>query len=202
MKFRNKSNQILDLLNKNLNLSIEIKLEQMKLDDGVTVVEAESFEPEYSIGIVTENGIIPMPVGEYTTQDGKKITVAVEGVIATVTEAEAEEPETETETPEAVVEPEMEQQAQPKRVVESVSKETFFAAQTEWENEKKALTEKIEALEVQLSAQTKVELAEETPAPLVFNPENEKKIEVNLFAQKRTKTILDTVNQKLYGNVN
>jgi hypothetical protein len=196
MDFKNKLNQIKALL------SMEVKLEQMKLDDGVTVVEAESFEPEYSIGIVTENGIIPMPVGEYTTQDGKKITVAVEGVIATVTEAEAEEPETETETPEAVVEPEMEQQAQPKRVVESVSKETFFAAQTEWENEKKALTEKIEALEVQLSAQTKVELAEETPAPLVFNPENEKKIEVNLFAQKRTKTILDTVNQKLYGNVN
>lgn len=196
MDFKNKLNQIKALL------SMEVKLEQMKLDDGVTVVEAESFEPEYSIGIVTENGIIPMPVGEYTTQDGKKITVAVEGVIATVTDAEAEEPETETETPEAVVEPEMEQQAQPKRVVESVSKETFFAAQTEWENEKKALTEKIEALEVQLSAQTKVELAEETPAPLVFNPENEKKIEVNLFAQKRTKTILDTVNQKLYGNVN
>jgi hypothetical protein len=196
MDFKNKLNQIKALL------SMEVKLEQMKLDDGVTVIEAESFEPEYSIGIVTENGIIPMPVGEYTTQDGKKITVAVEGVIATVTDAEAEEPETETETPEAVVEPEMEQQAQPKRVVESVSKETFFAAQTEWENEKKALTEKIEALEVQLSAQTKVELAEETPAPLVFNPENEKKIEVNLFAQKRTKTILDTVNQKLYGNVN
>jgi hypothetical protein len=196
MDFKNKLNQIKALL------SMEVKLEQMKLDDGVTVIEAESFEPEYSIGIVTENGIIPMPVGEYTTQDGKKITVAVEGVIATVTDAEAEEPETETETPEAVVEPEMEQQAQPKRVVESVSKETFFAAQTEWENEKKALTEKIAALEVQLSAQTKVELAEETPAPLVFNPENEKKIEVNLFAQKRTKTILDTVNQKLYGNVN
>lgn len=196
MDFKNKLNQIKALL------SMEVKLEQMKLDDGVTVIEAESFEPEYSIGIVTENGIIPMPVGEYTTQDGKKITVAVEGVIATVTDAEAEEPETETETPEAVVEPEMEQQAQPKRVVESVSKETFFAAQTEWENEKKALAEKIEALEVQLSAQTKVELAEETPAPLVFNPENEKKIEVNLFAQKRTKTILDTVNQKLYGNVN
>lgn len=196
MDFKNKLNQIKALL------SMEVKLEQMKLDDGVTVIEAESFEPEYSIGIVTENGIIPMPVGEYTTQDGKKITVAVEGVIAMVTDAEAEEPETENETPEAVVEPEMEQQAQPKRVVESVSKETFFAAQTEWENEKKALTEKIEALEVQLSAQTKVELAEETPAPLVFNPENEKKIEVNLFAQKRTKTILDTVNQKLYGNVN
>jgi hypothetical protein len=196
MDFKNKLNQIKALL------SMEVKLEQMKLDDGVTVIEAESFEPEYSIGIVTENGIVPMPIGEYTTQDGKKITVAVEGVIATVTDAEAEEPETETETPEAVVEPEMEQQAQPKRVVESVSKETFFEAQTEWENEKKALTEKIEALEVQLSAQTKVELAEETPAPLVFNPENEKKIEVNLFAQKRTKTILDTVNQKLYGNVN
>jgi hypothetical protein len=196
MDFKNKLNQIKALL------SMEVKLEQMKLDDGVTVIEAESFEPEYSIGIVTENGIVPMPIGEYTTQDGKKITVAVEGVIATVTDAEAEEPETETETPEAVVEPEMEQQAQPKRVVESVSKETFFEAQTEWENEKKALTEKIAALEVQLSAQTKVELAEETPAPLVFNPENEKKIEVNLFAQKRTKTILDTVNQKLYGNVN
>ena len=194
MDFKNKLNQIKALL------SMEVKLEQMKLDDGVTVVEAESFEPEYSIGIVTENGIVPMPVGEYTTQDGKKITVAVEGVIATVTDAEVEAPE--AEAPETVVEPEMEQQAQPKRVVESVSKETFFAAQTEWENEKKALTDEIEALKVQLSAQTKVELAEETPAPLVFNPENEKKVEVNLFAQKRTKTILDSVNQKLYGNAN
>ena len=59
MEYKNKLNQIKALL------SLEVKLAQMKLEDGITIVEAEAFEPDYSIGIVTPDGIVPMPVGEY-----------------------------------------------------------------------------------------------------------------------------------------
>lgn len=193
MNFKDKLNQIKALL------SMEVKLEQMKLNDGVTVVEAESFEPDYSIGIVTETGIVPLPVGSYTTEDGKTITVEQEGVIASVTEAAAEaETEVEVETPEAVTAPEMEVQ-QPKRVVESVSKETFFSMQEELS----AVKAELEALKVQLSAQEQpVELSADVPTPLTFNPENETKIEVKMMATKRAKTTYDLVTEKLFKNAN
>ena len=51
--------------------AVEVKLAQMMLEDGVTVIEAEAFEPKYSVGIVQEEGIIPLPVGEYTVEDGR-----------------------------------------------------------------------------------------------------------------------------------
>lgn len=195
MNFKDKLNQIKALL------SMEVKLEQMKLNDGTTVVEAESFEPDYSIGIVTETGIVPLPVGSYTTEDGKTITVEQEGVIASVTDAAAEtetETEVEVETPEEVTAPEMEVQ-QPKRVVESVSKETFFSMQEELS----AVKAELEALKIQLSAQEQpVELSADVPTPLTFNPENETKIEVKMMATKRAKTTYDLVTEKLFKNAN
>ena len=68
-------------------LGMEVKLEQMKLADGMTVIEAESFEAEMSVVIVTEDDQrIPLPVGEYELEDGRMLVVAVEGVIAEVKE--------------------------------------------------------------------------------------------------------------------
>ena len=75
-------------------LGLEVKLEQAKLVDGATV-EAEQFAPEFSIGIVTEDGIVPMPIGSYETEDGKIIVVEQEGIIASVEDKPAEEPEAE-----------------------------------------------------------------------------------------------------------
>ena len=61
-------------------LGMEVKLEQMKLADGMTVIEAESFEPEMSVVIVTEDDQrIPLPVGEYELEDGRMLVVVVEG---------------------------------------------------------------------------------------------------------------------------
>lgn len=171
-------------------LGMEVKLAQMKLEDGVTVVEAEEFSADYSIGIVTEEGIIPLPVGDYVLEDGQKITVAQEGIIATVT---AKEPEMEE-----ISEPEMEAAPAapaPKRVVESVSKETFFKSQLA---EKDA---EIARLKTELAKhETKVEL-EAAPQPIVHNPEP-KKVEVVKLSANRPMTIQDKVNAKLYGNVN
>ena len=148
-------------------LGLNVKFEQATLVDGA-VVEAEQFAPEFSVGIVTEDGIIPMPVGVYETAEGKLITVAVEGIIATVEDKpmETEEPELEAAPAPAV------EEVKAKRIVESVSKETFFEAIEKLTNENEALRLELEALKA-----PKVIEVELTAEPIVHNPENQKKIE-------------------------
>ena len=168
MTFKNKLNQIKALL------SMEVKLAQMKLEDG-TIIEAEQFEPEYSVGVVTEEGIVPLPVGEYAMEDGTMLVVAQEGIIA---EVKAVEAEPEAEAPEMAQEPQEPQAATPKRVVESVSKETFFEA-----------VEKINALEKELAEfkaeKEKVEMSANEPTPIVHNPEK-KQPEPVAFVRRET----------------
>jgi hypothetical protein len=200
MKYKDKLNQIKALL------SLEVKLAQMTLADGITIIEAEEFEPEYSVGIVTPDGIVPMPIGEYELQDGSMVVVEVEGIIASVgAKAEEVAPEAE-QAPEEVVAPEMEAEAsapQPKRIVESVSKETFFESQlAELKAELDALKAENEALK--LSAQVKeeeVQLAseEEGAEPIAFNPESAIKPEGFRYSKNRTKNIQDSVYNKLFN---
>lgn len=71
-------------------LGLEVKLEQMKLENG-TVIEADAFEVEQSVFIVTEDERVPLPVGEYELEDGKILIVAEEGVISEIKEKEVEE---------------------------------------------------------------------------------------------------------------
>lgn len=187
-------------------LGFQINLAQMKLEDGVTIIEAEEFAPDFSVGIVTADGVVPMPIGEYTLEDGKVLVVAVEGIIAEVKDAMPEEP-----AQEAPVEVNVEAEASPqapapqaKRVVESVSKETFFAEieklKTELSlqiNEVKAENESLklekEALEVKLNSQ------EEGAEPIVQNPEAEEKVQGFSFGQNRPENIQDKVYEKMFN---
>jgi hypothetical protein len=186
-------------------LGFQVNLAQMKLEDGVTIIEAEEFAPEFSVGIVTADGVVPMPIGEYTLEDGMVLVVAVEGIIAEVKEATAEEetaPEVEVEV-EAKAAPQA-PAPQAKRVVESVSKETFFAEieklKTELSlqiNEVKAENESLkkekEALEVKLNSQ------EEGAEPIVQNPESAEKVQGFSFGQNRPETIQDKVYEKMFN---
>jgi len=172
-------------------LSMDVKLAQMKLEDGVTIVEAEEFEADYSIGIVTPEGAIPMPVGEYKLEDGSVLVVEVEGVIKSLA-AKEEEAVVEEEMPvEAATEPQME--AQPKRVVESVSKESFFAEIENFRTELASLKAENEALKVSLSSM------EAGASPIVQNPESEVKAEGFRFSQNKTKSIKDSVYSKMFN---
>jgi hypothetical protein len=45
--------------------AVEVKLEQMKLADGVTVIEAELFEVGQPVFVITEDAQIALPIGEY-----------------------------------------------------------------------------------------------------------------------------------------
>ena len=70
-------NQIRTLLN------IEVRLEEMKLENG-TVVSADTFEKGSEIFIVTDDEKVAMPVGEYILEDGRLVIVEAEGMIADV----------------------------------------------------------------------------------------------------------------------
>lgn len=169
----------------------EIKLAQMTLDNG-TVIEAEDFSPEIEVFIVTEEDRIALPVGEYTLEDGMILIVETEGIIKEIKElAEPSEDETEAEV-EVEVEAEAEV-SQPKKVIESVSKETFFSAIEKLQTE-------IEELRTQLStqkeveAQVKEELSSQAAAqPLKHNPEAGNKSKKIVFGQNRPQSTKDTV---------
>ena len=77
-------------------LQAKVKLEEMKLENG-TVIEADSFAEGESVFIVTEDEKVPLPIGEYTMEDGKTIKVEEEGVIASLGDAKEEEEMTEKE---------------------------------------------------------------------------------------------------------
>jgi hypothetical protein len=197
MNYKKKLNQIKALL------SLEVKLAQMKLEDGITIIEAESFEPDFSVGIVTADGIVPMPMGEYKLEDGSILVVAVEGIIAEIKQEEAEA-EVEVEVaPEEVVEPELETEVAPtpKRIVESVSKETFFEAEIEAlktelaaiKAENEALKSYKSSLEVELS---NVEAGAEA---IMTNPEAEVKVNSFKFSKNRVRTIQDSVYSKIFN---
>jgi hypothetical protein len=180
-------------------LGMEVKLEQMKLMDGVSILEAESFEAGNEVFIVTEDDQrIALPIGEYELEDGRMLIVIEEGVIS-----EVKEKEEEVEEPEVEVEVETEKKAEmetektaPKKTIESVVKETFFS-------EIEKLKEENETLKAELSKlkevkETEVELAiEEEVKPISFNPENENKVEVVKIASKRPRTIMDSVMNKI-----
>lgn len=189
-------------------LGMEVKLEQMKLSDGMTVIEADAFEPEMAVVIVTEDEQkIPLPVGEYELEDGRILVVAVEGIIAEIKEKVEEAPEVEApeaEMPEAEVEVEAQTEvSNPKKTVESIIKETFFSEMEELKKENEELKAKLEMfskVEPTTEATTeetaeKVELEE--VKPITFNPEKTNPSEFYKIASKKPRTTMDSILEKL-----
>ena len=175
---------------------MEVKLEQMKLMDGVTVLEADIFEAGNEVFIVTEDEQkIPLPVGEYEFEDGRMLIVVEEGMISEVKEKEMEEPEVEVEV-ETEKKEEMEtEKPTAKKTIESVVKETFFS-------EIEKLKEENETLKAELSKLKEVKeevtlSSDEEVKPISFNPENENKVETIRIASKRERTMMDSILEKL-----
>ena len=178
-------------------LGMEVKLEQMKLADGMTVLEADSFEPEMEVFVVTEDEQkIPVPVGEYEMEDGRILVVVSEGIISEVKEVaeETEMPETEAEVPvEAEVAPAA--SVTPKKTIESVTKESFFSEIEALKAEIVELKSQIEWSKVVVEEEV-VELAEE-PKPISFNPENVSNTSTMLYGQNRPRTMMDSILAKM-----
>ena len=197
----------------------EVCLAQMKLEDGLTIVESDSFSAEESIVIVTEDGKVPLPEGDYKLEDGRILVVKEEGIIFEVKEEEKEEEKEEVveevEEPEAAKEEEeyMEKEtsnAAPKKIIESITKESFFSEIETLKTENESLKKELEDLKlssVEKTEETKEEKKEETTevelsvdeevTPIVHNPENKKEIEGFKISENRSETTFDRVLRKL-----
>ena len=54
-----------------INITHLLKLEQRKMADGVTLIEADAFEMDNEVFVITEDEQkIPVPIGEYEMEDG------------------------------------------------------------------------------------------------------------------------------------
>lgn len=86
MTYKLKLNQVREVL------GMEIKLEAVKLIDGVTTVEYERLEPGFPLFVVAEDGSTktPAPAGYHTLEDGTEIEVDNAGMIMEVSAKEEE----------------------------------------------------------------------------------------------------------------
>ena len=174
-----------------LNLQDEIKLESMKLDNG-TVIEAEAFEANQEVFIVTEDEKIALPVGEYTLEDGRMLVVAEEGVIAEVRDASEEAP-AEAPAEEAPAEEEVEQAEEE---MSYATKEELSAAVEEM----KAMIEEIKAMmspkEEDMSEEVEMSSNEPAAKPIKHSPDT-KPSEMHKFAKGAKGDTLSRIFQKL-----
>jgi hypothetical protein len=184
-------------------LSNDVKLEQMLMGDGVTKIEADSFEAGKEVFVVTEDEQkIAVPVGEYELEDGRILVIVEEGIISEIKEKEEEVEEVEEEVKEEEVEamPEEEMSAPvstPKKTIESIVKESFFSEMEKLKEENEALKAELAKLsKVDVIANEATELSE-TPTPISFNPENEAKTEFTKIGKKAPRGIMDSVLEKI-----
>lgn len=172
-------------------LGLEVKMEQLKMENG-TVIEADKFEAGENVFIVTEDEKVALPVGEYELEDNRILRVEEEGVITSLQEEEEEVADEVAE-----VEEEM----------EYVSREEFASALEEI----KAMIDEIKAgydkKEEDMSSEEetvneeqeelKAELSKPASAPLKHSPEKVADKEVVRFAKNRPQSVLDKVFQNI-----
>lgn len=157
----------------------EITMMTMMLKDGVTILEAESFEAGQSVMIVAENGDkVPAPIGEHELEDGRVLVITEEGKIAEIKDAMVEEmaPDAAPAEAEAV---EMSTEEMIKAIVTNMSVE---------------VSKQIEAIRTELSAQ----IAEVKTTQVEVKASTKAKPEV---AETSTKNVKLTRSQKILNNL-
>ncbi len=166
----------------------EVTLATMNLENG-TVIEAESFEGGKEVFIVTEDDRVPMPIGEYTLEDGRLVVVKEEGLIESISEA--------TEEVEEVVETSKEDVKAEDLATDYPSKEEFNELKSMVEEMKTNLSEvlgsqkeEIKKLETELSA-------EPAAQPITHSPESKSKEMEFQISSNRVETSLDRIIKKL-----
>jgi hypothetical protein len=218
--YKQKLNQIKALFN------IEVKLEEMSLDNGVKIM-VESFEVGFPAFAISEDGAQgALPEGPYILEDGTKFTVDAEGIIKTIGETEAPVEDENLKTDET--------KTQAKKMIESVVKETQFADEkidakkdeikddtkdeikVEFSDEQKTLLseminegiksyfDELIASQKPQTSETKVETVEkkvemkEEVKPIKHSPEKKEQINIKQYATGRRMTTKDRVFAKLY----
>jgi len=205
-------------------LDIQIKLEEIKLENG-TRVEAESFEKGKEIFIMTDDEKVAMPVGEYILEDGRLLVVEEEGLIADMREVSDKVPEKEI-TEDMEDKDEYEEQEEEKEMADEgnyVTKDSFREMEVKIQNLEDAIADlkgdKESKMEDQveevndgsLKSRTVKEefkslldneiekLSEPSVTPIKHSPESKKSTNNKgfLYSQNRVGNTLDRVLAKL-----
>jgi len=181
-------------------LGVEVKLEQMKLENG-TVLEADKFEAGNEIFIVTEDERVALPVGEYVLEDGQTLVIEEEGIIKEMkSENEEEKEEVEVEAEEEEKE-EMgyatkEELAEVKSMIEEIK--AMLEPKEEMSEEPKEEKQELSSDVVnEIPEEVKQELSEPAAEPINTNAEVSKtEVKFNI-ASKRKMSTLDRVMNKM-----
>ena len=192
-------------------LGVEVKLEQMKLENG-TVLEADKFEGGNEIFIVTEDERVALPIGEYVLEDGQTLVIEEEGIIK---EMKSENEEAKEEEVEAEIEVEAEEEekeemgyatkeelAEVKSMIEEI-KAMLEPKEEMSEEPKEEVKEEVELSEVaqevvnEIPTEVAQELSEPAAEPINTNAEVSKtQVKFNI-ASKRKMSTLDRVMSKI-----
>ena len=190
-------------------LNAKVELASAVLDNGTTI-EADSFEAGSNVFIVSDGEKIPMPIGEYTTDDGKKLVVEEEGVIASFNLEDEKEEEMEheddhkemedkkEELEDEVVEVEAPAEIAPEieEVVEAVVEviaPVIEEVKAEIEKMKKDMYEEEEKEEEMEEDKKKEELSKPARKPLKHSPENNNIPSLKKLSNQQGQTTMDRV---------
>lgn len=197
-----KSNNVIEKIKDVLNLNEEVKLEQQALDNG-TVLEADAFEADNEVFIVTEDERVAVPVGEYQLEDGRILVVAEEGIISEVKEAGEEEvEEVEAEEEKEMAYATKEELAEVKEMIEEIKAMLEPKEDLSSEDLGNLITEELSKHELsEVPQELQEELNEPAAEPIMANPEADSRNKPSFkFAQNRKPSTLDRVLNKIINN--
>ena len=201
-------NRVLATLGLKSEATIEVDLAQVKTEDGQATFESDNFAIGEAVFIVTPDGNIPCPEGEFALENGNVITVDPNGTITEVATKEEEAPEEEIQAEDMPMEePIAEPMPMAKRVVKSKTEmeESYFSKQmSELEAKFEARLSALELEKVQLSEENKEltnRLATEPAPHTLHNPESNgeaKKLQFHM-GNKRAESVKDRVFNQLFN---
>ena len=191
--------QIKSLLNAKVNLA------QMTLDNG-TVIEADEFVAGANVFIVTDGEKVPLPVGEYTLEDGRKLVVESEGIISSFNMEEEEKKEEANEEEKEELEETIEVEApeevasEIEEVVEAVVEviaPVIEEVKEQVEEMKKYMEEKKKEEEMEDEKETKMSAQEPASKPIKHSPESKSTPTLKKLSSRRPMSTLDRVMGKI-----
>jgi acyl-CoA reductase-like NAD-dependent aldehyde dehydrogenase len=171
----------------------KVQLATMKLDNG-TEIEAEEFVADKEVFIVGEEGEkIALPVGDYTLEDGKILSVVEEGLIAEIKDAAEEE------APVEEAKEEVEAEAEDAKVKSKTeSTQVVYATKEEVDEVKSMIAEIKTLLEKEpIEEIAEVELSAEVVEPIAHNPEAATEQKTNL--NQNTNSHISRIRQMIYN---
>jgi regulator of replication initiation timing len=201
-------NRVLATLGLKPEEAIVVDLAQVKTEDGQATFESDNFAVGEAVFIVTPDGNIPTPEGEFALENGNVMTVDANGTIVEIATKEEEAPEEEIiEAEDMPMEEPMTEMPMAKKVVKSKTEmeESYFSKQmSELEAKFEARLSALEGEKIALSVENKEltdRLANEPAPHTLHNPEANMKDSKLVFklGAKREETLKDRVFNQLFN---